>query len=252
MKKTELPHIIVTGGAQGIGRVLTQELLKNDYHVSVFDIDSEAMEEIKPYFDKKRCEFFITDVSNEVSIRSSIRASVKKFGSVYGLVNNAAYSVFKPMEELTLDEWNRAIATNLTGTFLCSKYLSPYLRESKGSIVNMCSTRAFQSEPDTESYSASKGGIYALTHAMAMSLAPDVRVNSISPGWIDVSAIRKKADAKQEDLSKEDHLQHPAGRVGNAFDIARMVLFLMDAKNGFVTAQNFTVDGGMTRKMIYV
>lgn len=252
MKKTELPHIIVTGGAQGIGRVLTQELLKNDYRVSVFDIDSEAMEEIKPYFDKKRCEFFITDVSNEVSIRSSIRASVKKFGSVYGLVNNAAYSVFKPMEELTLDEWNRAIATNLTGTFLCSKYLSPYLRESKGSIVNMCSTRAFQSEPDTESYSASKGGIYALTHAMAMSLAPDVRVNSISPGWIDVSAIRKKADAKQEDLSKEDHLQHPAGRVGNAFDIARMVLFLMDAKNGFVTAQNFTVDGGMTRKMIYV
>ena len=245
-------HVIVTGGAQGIGRIVTEELLNNDYRVSIFDIDNEAMEEIRPHFHKRSCACFITDVSNEVSVHSSIRAAVKKFGPAYCLVNNAVYELFKPMEELTLDEWNRAISTNLTGTFLCSKYLAPYLRETKGSIVNMCSTRAFQSEANTESYSASKGGIFSLTHAMAVSLAPDVRVNSISPGWIDVSAIKKKTIARQVVLSKEDHLQHPAGRVGNAWDIARMVLFLMDAENSFITGQNFTVDGGMTRKMIYV
>jgi NAD(P)-dependent dehydrogenase (short-subunit alcohol dehydrogenase family) len=245
-------HIIITGGAQGIGRAIAQELLNSDYNVSIFDIDSEAMEEIRPKVSKRRCELFITDISNEVSIRSSIRASIKKFGSVYGLINSAVYEIFKPMEELTLDEWNRAIATNLTGTFLCSKHLVPHLRESKGSIVNMCSTRAFQSEPNTESYSASKGGIFSLTHAMAMSLAPDVRVNCISPGWIDVSAIKKKSVAKQIELSKEDHAQHPAGRVGSAFDIARMVVFLMNPNNDFITGQNFTIDGGMMRKMIYV
>lgn len=247
-----MKHVIVTGGAQGIGRIVSQALLKVGYQVSIFDIDSEAMEEIKSQFDKKRCGFFITDVSSEVSVRSSLRASLKKFNSVYGLVNNAVYEVFKPMDELTLEEWNRAIGTNLTGAFLCSKFCAPHLIESKGSIVNMCSTRAFQSEPNTESYSASKGGIYSLTHALAMSLAPDVRVNSISPGWIDVSAFKKRANARQVQLSKADHEQHPAGRVGNAFDIAQMVMFLLDAANGFITGQNFVIDGGMTKKMIYV
>ena len=247
-----MKHVIVTGGAQGIGRIIAQSLIKVGYRVSIFDIDSEAMEEIKPHFDKKRCAFFITDVSSEVSVRSSVRASLKKFESIYGLVNNAVYEAFKPMNELTIEEWNRAIGTNLTGTFLCSKFCAPYLDESKGSIVNMCSTRAFQSEPNTESYSASTGGIYSLTHAMAMSLAPNVRVNSISPGWIDVSAVKKKANARQVELSKEDHLQHPAGRVGNAYDIAQLVMFLLDEANGFITGQNFTIDGGMTKKMIYV
>lgn len=247
-----MKHIIVTGGAQGIGRIIAQELLKAGYCVSIFDIDSEAMEEIKPQFDKKRCAFFITDVSSEVSVRSSVRASLKKFDTVYGVINNAVYEVFKPMSELTLEEWNRAIGTNLTGAFLCSKFCAPYLVESRGTIINMCSTRAFQSEPDTESYSASKGGIYSLTHAMAMSLAPDVRVNSISPGWIDVSAVKKKSNARQADLSESDHAQHPAGRVGNAFDIAQMVMFLLDPANGFITGQNFVIDGGMTKKMIYL
>lgn len=247
-----MKHVIVTGGAQGIGRIVSQALLKVGYAVSIFDIDSEAMEEIKPHFDKKRCAFFITDVSTEVSVQASVRASLKRFDSVYGLVNNAVYEVFKPMSELTIEEWNRAIGTNLTGAFLCSKFCAPYLKESKGSIVNMCSTRAFQSEPNTESYSASKGGIFALTHSMAMSLAPHVRVNSISPGWIDVSAVKKKARAQQADLSGADHEQHPAGRVGTAFDIAQMAMFLLDSANGFITGQDFVVDGGMTKKMVYV
>ena len=247
-----MKHVIVTGGAQGIGLVVSLALQEVGYRVSIFDIDGEALEEIKPKFDKRKTAFFLTDVSSEVSVRSSIRAAVRKFGSLYGLVNNAVYEAFKPMYELTLDEWNKAIGTNLTGPFLCSKFCAPDLIESKGSIVNMCSTRAFQSEPDTEAYSASKGGIFSLTHAMAMSLAPNVRVNSISPGWIDVSAYKKKSQLQKVELSDADHSQHPAGRVGNAFDIAQMVMFLLDPANGFITGQNFVIDGGMSRKMIYV
>ena len=171
--------------------------------------------------------------------------------NIYGLINNAAIAINKPISELVLEEWQQVINTNLTGTFLCSKHALPYLKESKGCIINMASTRAFQSEPNTEAYSASKGGIFALTHSLAMSAAHNVRVNCISPGWIDVSAIKKKSSAHQIDLSKEDHEQHPAGRVGNGLDIARTVLFLLDKKNDFITAQNFVVDGGMTKKMIY-
>lgn len=156
----------------------------------------------------------------------------------------------KPLDKLTLDEWNRVIGTNLTGAFLCAKHTAGYLAAQKGSIINLASTRAFQSEPDTFAYSASKGGIVALTHSLAISLGPDVRVNAISPGWIDVSALKKKS--KPENLSPEDHAQHPAGRVGQADDIARMILFLMAPENSFITGQNFIVDGGMTRKMIYV
>lgn len=247
-----MKHVIITGGAQGIGLITALALREVGYNVSIFDIDGEALEEIGHRFDKKKTAFLLTDVSNEVSVRSSIRAAVKKFGPIYGLVNNAVYEVFKPMPELTLSEWNRAIGTNLTGTFICSKWCAPYLTESKGSIVNICSTRVFQSEPHTESYSASKGGIYALTHAMAMSLAPHVRVNSISPGWIDVSAYKKKAATEEVLLSEADHAQHPAGRIGNGFDIAQMVMFLLDSANGFITGQDFVIDGGMTKKMIYV
>lgn len=116
----------------------------------------------------------------------------------------------------------------------------------------MASTRAFQSEANTEAYSASKGGIVALTHALAASLGPDVKVNSISPGWIDVSAAKKKALAQQYEFRPEDHTQHPAGRVGKAQDIANMMLFLLKPENDFITGQNFVVDGGMTTKMIYV
>ena len=115
----------------------------------------------------------------------------------------------------------------------------------------MASTRAFQSEPNTEAYSASKGGIFAFTHALAMSAAPEVRVNSISPGWIDVSGVKKTSLAQQITLSQRDHEQHPAGRVGNAEDITRTILFLLDVRNDFITAQNIVIDGGMTRKMIY-
>ena len=245
-------HVIITGGAQGIGKITTQELLKNNYLVSVFDNDKEAIYEFESELKNEDCSFYQVDVSQEKGVVEAIRDSLKKCGSIYGLINNAAISISKPIVELTLEEWQLVINTNLTGAFLCSKYALPYLNETKGRIINMASTRAFQSEPDTESYAASKGGIFALTHALAMSVAPNVRVNCISPGWIDVSDVRKTSSAHQISLAKEDHEQHPAGRVGNALDIARTILFLLDERNDFITAQNIVIDGGMTKKMIYV
>ena len=249
-------HIIITGGAQGIGKTTTLELLKENYSVSVFDEDKEALEEMRQELNmgvkNENCSFHHVNVSNEDEVSGAIKESLKVFGSIYGLVNNAAISINKPIAELTLAEWQKVIGTNLTGAFLCSKYALPFLKESKGGIINMASTRAFQSEPNTEAYSASKGGIFAFTHALAMSAAPHVRVNCISPGWIDVSGVKKASVAQQYQFSQSDHEQHPAGRVGNAEDIARTILFLLDERNDFITAQNFVIDGGMTRKMIYL
>lgn len=245
-------NIIVTGGAQGIGKVISQQFLEKGFFVSVFEIDEEAIEDFKPETGSENMAFFTTDVSNEESVRKSIAASFEKFGTISGLINNAAIQIDKPLTELTLEEWNSVIGTNLTGAFLCSKHAAPFLKDSKGSIINISSTRAFQSEANTEGYSASKGGIIALTHALAMSLGHEIKVNCISPGWIDVSGIKKKSKSNQIELSEADHLQHPAGRVGKPEDIANMVLFLLNPENDFITGQNFFVDGGMTKKMIYV
>jgi NAD(P)-dependent dehydrogenase (short-subunit alcohol dehydrogenase family) len=245
-------NIIVTGGAQGIGKIVTQHLLKEGFTVSVFEIDAEAIDEFRQEETSEELAFFPCDVSNENEVKEAINGSVATFGSIDGLVNNAAVSRNKPVTELTPEEWNRVIAVNLTGAFLCAKYAVHHLKAANGIIINLCSTRAFQSEPDTEAYSASKGGVFALTHALAISLGPEIRVNSISPGWIDVSGIRKKSDAKPYQVTEADKIQHPAGRVGNGADIARMVLFLLNPENSFITGQNFVVDGGMTRKMIYV
>jgi NAD(P)-dependent dehydrogenase (short-subunit alcohol dehydrogenase family) len=153
----------------------------------------------------------------------------------------------KPLKALSLAEWNAVLATNLTSAFLFARAAEDLLRArsgaSSGAIVTIASTRARQSEPDTESYSASKGGLVALTHALAISLGPAVRVNTVSPGWIDV---------RGEALRPEDHAQHPAGRVGTPQDVAAMVAWLLGPESGFVTGAEFTVDGGMTRKMIYI
>jgi NAD(P)-dependent dehydrogenase (short-subunit alcohol dehydrogenase family) len=247
-----MKNIIITGGAQGIGKVTAIQLLKNNYSVSVFDSDEEAMDEFKVETKSEHIAFFKTDVAVEKSVSNSIAASVQKFGNIAGLVNNAAIQTDKPITDLTLDEWNRVIGVNLTGAFLCTKHAAPFLKKSKGSIINISSTRAIQSEPNTEAYSASKGGILALSHALAISLGHEIRVNCISPGWIDVSGIKKKSKANQIELTDADHLQHPAGRVGKPEDIANMILFLLNPENGFITGQNFVVDGGITKKMIYV
>lgn len=243
--------VIITGGAQGIGKVTAEQLHQNGWFVVVADFDLEALSEMEAESSDTNWLFIAVDVANEEQVSEMMQRIITQTGRIDALVNNAMVSANKPVADLSLDEWNHVLAVNLTGPFLCVKYAEKALRKSRGAVVNICSTRALQSEPHTEAYSASKGGLLALTHALAMSLAPDVRVNAISPGWIDVSGVKKKSAAKQVLLSEEDHLQHPAGRVGVAGDIANMIEFLLAQENGFITAQNFVIDGGMTKKMIY-
>lgn len=243
---------IITGGAQGIGRITALRLLEKGYAVAVWDTDPDALADINKQLSAKNAFFVSCDVSSEEAVKDAVRKTLTRFGRIDVLINNAGIGIEKPLADFTLDDWNKVIGVNLTGAFLCAKYTAEHIARYEGSIINMASTRAFQSEADTFAYSASKGGLVALTHSLAVSLGPAIRVNCISPGWIDVSAVKKPGEARQEDLRPEDHSQHPAGRVGTADDIARMVLFLIDDENDFITGQNFTVDGGMTRKMIYV
>ncbi|HTG98201.1 MAG TPA: SDR family oxidoreductase [Burkholderiales bacterium] len=223
---------LVTGGAQGIGRGIARALAGRGWQVAVADIRQSA-------------DFFFvrTDVSREAAARACVRAVVKRLGRLDALVNNAGLAGPDdgPIEKLELRKWNRRIGINLTGPFLMAKHAIPHLRRARGAIVNIASTRALQSEPDTEAYSASKGGLVALTHALANSLGPRIRVNCVSPGWIAHTPVRRK-----------DHAQHPVGRVGRDQDVAELVAYLLSDAAGFVTGQNFVIDGGMTRKMIYV
>jgi NAD(P)-dependent dehydrogenase (short-subunit alcohol dehydrogenase family) len=174
--------------------------------------------------------------------KSGLAGIAAEEGRLDALVCNAGIMVRKPLAALTLDDWSRVLRTNLSSVFLLVRAAEAMLRAAKGAVVTIASTRARMSEPNTESYAASKGGIVALTHALAISLGPDVRVNCISPGWIDV---------RGETLSAEDHAQHPAGRVGVPADIASLASWLLGPESGFVTGAEFVVDGGMTRKMIY-
>lgn len=244
---------VVTGGGQGIGKCISKTLLENGIKVVVADIDEEAGNETEDEYKKiGEIKFVKTDVADESSVKNLIQNTLSIFGKPHILINNAAIFLSKPIEELTLKEWEMVISVNLTGAFLCAKYTTLYLKENKGSIINISSTRALMSEANTESYSASKGGILALTHSLAISLAPKVRVNCISPGWIEVGEWKKASRKYIPKHTKMDKMQHPAGRVGDPCDISNLVLYLISDKASFITGANFVVDGGMTRKMIYV
>lgn len=243
---------IITGGGQGIGKAIAKKFLENNISVVIAEIDESAGKETEEeYSSLGGIKFIKTDVSKEEEVRNMVEETIKIFGRINYLINNAGISINKHITELTLEEWNKVISVNLTGAFLCSKYAYSYLRKEKGVIINIASTRAFMSEPNTEAYSASKGGIYALTHALAISLGPEIRVNCISPGWIEVSEWKKKSVRKPSELTELDHKQHPVGRVGKPEDISSLVYFLISEEAGFITGANFIVDGGMTRKMIY-
>jgi NAD(P)-dependent dehydrogenase (short-subunit alcohol dehydrogenase family) len=237
---------LVTGGAQGIGRATGIALSAHGYSVAAADSDAGAGREIES-------AFFRCDVSREPSVRACVAAVVKRFGRLDALVNNAGIADPRtgPVEKLALAEWNRRIGVNLTGAFLMAKHCTPHLRRTGGAIVNIASTRALQSEPDNEAYAASKAGMIGLTQALALSLGPRVRVNCISPGWIDVSRWKKAARRRPARLRKSDHAQHPVGRVGRPEDVAELVAYLLSDAAGFITGQNFVIDGGMTKKMIY-
>lgn len=245
---------LVTGGGQGIGRGIAERLLRSGWRVAIAESDDRAGQDTAR--ELATCgdiDHLQTDMADEGSVHATLQALAQRFGRLDALVNNAgiARPLSGPVETLALADWSRVIGVNLTGCFLCVKHAAPLLRPRGGAIVNIASTRALQSEPNTEAYAASKGGIAALTHALAISLGPAIRVNCISPGWIDVSALQKAGRRDSSPLRPLDHTQHPAGRVGQAEDVAALVEFLLSADAGFITGQNFLVDGGMTRKMVY-
>ncbi len=245
---------LVTGGAQGIGKGIALRLLMEGWTVVIADLDLEAGQEtLAEYQEMGRIAFHHTDVADVWSVAKCLAQVTADHGRLDGLINNAgiANPLNVPVESLTLEDWQRVLGINLTGPFLMVKYAVPLLRKAQGAIVNIASTRALQSEPNTEAYSASKGGLVALTHALANSLGPEIRVNAISPGWINVLGWKKSVDRKQAKLSKTDHAQHPVGRVGMVEDVAALAHFLLSEEAGFITGQNYVVDGGMTRKMIY-
>lgn len=255
MRESGYRTVLVTGGAQGIGRGMVEHLLEQGDRVVVADIDRQAGEELLDYFEaRERLAFWQTDVAREESVQACIRRTLEQYGAIDGLINNAgiANPGRTPVTELALSAWEEMIGTNLTGAFLMAKHAGPSLRQRQGAIVNISSTRALQSEPHTEAYSASKGGLVALTHALAVSFAHQVRVNCILPGWIDVSGYKKESDRYDPQLTESDHLQHPAGRVGVPQDIAALAAFLLSDAAAFITGQSFVADGGMTRKMLYV
>lgn len=238
--------LAVTGAAQGIGRAIALHFAQQGYAISFADTNVTAGRATLKALRSKgaKAEFFRADVSRESDVRNWLRATARTLGCPEVLVNNAGIRASAPFLTLSPKAFDLVLATNLRGTFLCTQQAARLMVKhgKKGAIINIASTRAFMSEANTEAYSASKGGIIALTHATAVSLgARGIRVNCISPGWI---------ETRGREHSRRDKLQHPAGRVGTPEDVARACLFLAEDA-GFITGQNVTVDGGMTVKMIY-
>lgn len=235
--------VIVTGGASGIGAGIVQAFYEAGASVVIADLNRKNGEQALKVYNSDKVSYVETDVSDEQSVISLVNDTMKKNSRVDMLINNAGVSTFTNFFEMTVEQWDKVMNTNLKSVFLCSREVAKVMGEG-GAIVNISSTRAFMSEPHTEAYAASKGGIIALTHALAATLSEKkIRVNSISPGWIETN--------QYEGLREIDHSQHFSKRVGKASDIARGCLFLCDAKNDFITGTNMTIDGGMTKKMIY-
>jgi NAD(P)-dependent dehydrogenase (short-subunit alcohol dehydrogenase family) len=225
---------LVTGGANGIGASIVARLARDGWRVIAADQ--------RPAAPPPNGRAVVCDVSDEAAVNSMLAEVQTTEGRLDALVCNAGIMIRKPIADLTLADWSKVIGTNLTSTFLLVRAAEPLLRAAGGAVLTVASTRAHMSEPDTEAYAASKGGLLALTHALALSLGPAVRVNCISPGW-----IRTKGPEPRPD----EHAFHPAGRVGVPEDIAALAAFLLGPESHFITGSEFVVDGGVTRKMIY-
>lgn len=242
---------VVTGGGRGIGLCIARFFLDAGAHVIVAEKDDSLGQKALSFLNSPNAFFLQTDVADEDSVRAMVRETLGKYKQIHFLINNAAIAKNVPVTELSYEDWRRVIDTGLSGAFLCAKHCADPLKETRGAIVNIASTRALMSEANTEGYSAVKGGIAALTHALSISLAHEVRVNCISPGWIDTTAYLHGAPSPWQ-IRPEDHAQHPAGRIGRPEDIAAMVLYLCGPDAEFISGQNFIIDGGMTKKMIYL
>ncbi|MHC1480958.1 SDR family oxidoreductase [Frateuria aurantia] len=248
--------VLVTGGAQGIGRGIAEAILGAGGKVLIGDLDVEAGEACQQTWnDPAMARFQRLDIRDESSVEGFVAAGLQYFGQVDGLVNNAgvAQAHQVPVTALDWSQWNQGLAS-LHGAFLCCKHALPLLARGsrQASIVNIASTRAWQSEAHSEAYAAAKGGLVALSHALAVSEGPAVRVNSISPGWIATEAWQAPSRRQPPELSAADHAQHPVGRVGYPPDIAQLAVYLLSSMSGFVTGQDFVVDGGMSKVMHYL
>ena len=218
--------IVITGGAGGIGKCIGEEFQKQGAHVCIID-SAEG-----PHY--------VGDIADKATLEDFAQTVIRRYGRVDVLVNNAP-PLFLGIDQCSYEQFQRALAIGVTAPFYLSKLFAPYFAPG-ASIINISSSRDRMSQPQSESYTAAKGGIAALTHALAVSFAGKVRVNSISPGWIDTAyTVYEGPDA----------IQQPAGRVGNPLDIASMILFLASDKAGFITGENICIDGGMTKLMIY-
>jgi len=224
---------LVTGAARGIGRGIVERLARDGFRVVGVDVEDGPTGPAR---------MVRADVGDPDAVAALVAGIEATEGRLDAVISNAGIMRRCPPEELAPTVWDQVIRTNLTAAFLLARASAPLLRRQGGAIVTIASTRARQSEPDTEAYAASKGGLVALTHALAISLGPAIRVNCVSPGWIATQG---------EALRPEDHAQHPAGRVGTVEDVAGLVAWLVGPEAGFVTGAEFVVDGGMTRKMIY-
>ena len=219
---------VITGGANGIGKAIANEFIKNNAKCYIIDIVEG--------------DHFIGDISDKNTLEQFVKYVIDKEGKIDYLINNAP-PITKGINNCSYEDFNKALAIGVTAPFYLSKLFLPYFNDN-ASIINISSSRDRMSQPQTESYTASKGAISALTHALAISLSHKVRVNSISPGWINTT---------NEPINDElDHLQHPTGRVGNPLDIANLVLFLCSDKASFINGENICVDGGMTKQMIII
>lgn len=238
-------RVFVTGGAHGIGCAIVKAFCDKGDNVAFCDIDKKRGEETASI---TGALYIHADASCKEQLEDCILRLIGQWQDIDIIINNVGISLFTDITEIEVEEFDKVIATNLRSAFITSRMLARHRKangnKKYGRIINLCSSRYLMSEPGTEGYTASKGGIFALTHALSISLAPyHITVNAIAPGWIHVD--------ENEILRDEDHNFHPSGRVGKPEDIASMTLFLCEKNNDFINGQTFTIDGGVTRKMIY-
>ena len=231
--------VIVTGGGNGIGKQICLDFLEAGDKVCFIDIDEAGSSRLEK--EHENLFFFHGDVADPLTLKSFVEYAMNKLTRIDVLVNNACTSKRGILSGTSYEDFDYTLSVGLKAPYELSRLCKDELIKNKGRIINIASTRAFQSEPDSEAYASAKGGIVALTHALAISLGPDVLVNCIAPGWINVT--------EQQDFSVEDTAAIPAGKVGSPKDISNMVLFL--CQQDFITGETITVDGGMSRRMIY-